>query len=104
MEDIFRKLILQEREINIDGEKLTDMRFVDDVALVTTSVTDMEVHLNTLNQGSKKSEDVIVVEDDVIEKVDGYKYIGQTVKMEDNTRKEALIRIKAGWSCFYLVK
>ncbi|XP_072025174.1 uncharacterized protein [Amphiura filiformis] len=54
MEDIFRKLNLQERGINIDGEKLTDLRFADDVALVTTSVKDMEVQLNDLNKGSKK--------------------------------------------------
>ena len=40
----------------------------------------------------------IVVENDEIEKVDSYKYLGQTVKMEDNMREEALIRIKAGWS------
>ena len=35
-------------------------------------------------------------------KVDSYmyKYLGQTVKMADNTRDEILIRIKAGWSCF----
>ena len=42
----------------------------------------------------------IVVEKDAIEKVDSYKYLGQTVKMEDNTREEVLIRIKVGWSCF----
>ncbi|XP_072048312.1 uncharacterized protein [Amphiura filiformis] len=114
MEDIFRKLNLQERGINIDGEKLTDLRFADDVALVTTSVKDMEVQLNDLNKGSKKiglnihkgktkymtnhqSEDVIVVEGDVIERVERYRYLGQTVKMEDNTREAALIRIKAVW-------
>ena len=54
MEDIFKKLNLQERGLNVDGEKLTDLRFADDVALITTSVKDMEVQLNELNQGSKK--------------------------------------------------
>ena len=42
----------------------------------------------------------IVVKNDEIEKLDSYKYLGQTVKIEDNTREEVLIRIKAGWSCF----
>ena len=37
MEDIFKKLNLQERGLNVDGEKLTDLRFADDVALITTS-------------------------------------------------------------------
>ena len=30
MEDIFKKLNLQDRGLNIDGEKLTDLRFADD--------------------------------------------------------------------------
>ena len=54
MQDIFKKLNLQERELNVDGEKLTDLRFADDVALIATSVLDMEVQLNELNQRSKK--------------------------------------------------
>ena len=116
MEDIFKKLNLQERGLNVDGEKLTDRRFADDVALITTSVKDMEVQLNELNQGRKRldsaytrektksmtnfqSDETIVIENDVIEKVDRYKYLGQTVMMENQTR-EVMIRIKAGWSCF----
>ena len=54
MEDIFKKLNLQERGLNVDGESLTDIRFADYVALIATSVKDMEVQLNELNQGSKK--------------------------------------------------
>ena len=53
MEDTFKKLNLQERGLNVDGEKLTDFRFADDVALIATSVKDI-VQLNELNQGSKK--------------------------------------------------
>ena len=36
MEAIFKKLTLDERGINIDGERLTDLRFADDVALITS--------------------------------------------------------------------
>ena len=54
MEGIFKKLYLQERGILIDGEPLTDLRFADDVAFITTSVKDMETQLNRLNQESKK--------------------------------------------------
>ncbi|XP_072051533.1 uncharacterized protein [Amphiura filiformis] len=117
MEEIFKKLDLEKQGINIDGEWLTDLRFADDVALTTTSVKDMEIQLNGLNSESKKiglkihkgktkfmtnfeTNEPIVVETDEIEKVESYKYLGQTVKLEDNTREEVLIRIKAGWSCF----
>ena len=54
MEEIFKKLNFQERGLNIDGEKLTDLRYADDVALITSSVEDMEIQLNDLNRESKK--------------------------------------------------
>ena len=38
MEEIFKKLDLEERGINIDGEQLTDLRFADDVALLSSTV------------------------------------------------------------------
>ena len=35
-----------------------------------------------------------------IEKVINYKYLGQTIAMENSTKQEVSIRIKAGWSVF----
>ena len=117
MEEIFKQLNLQEKGMNIDGERLTDLRFADDVALITTSVKDMEIQLNNLNKESRKiglkihkgktkymanyeSNDTIEIDNEPIEKVDRYKYLGQTVMLDDHTREEVMIRIKAGWSCF----
>ena len=117
LEGVFRKIELEGKGLNIDGEELTDLRFADDVAFITTSVKDMEVLLNDLNRESKKvglkihkgktkymtnyqTKDRIVIENEEIEKVDQYKYLGQTVKLENHTREEVMIRIKAGWSCF----
>ena len=37
VEDIFKTLNLQERGLNVDGENLTDLRIVEDLALITTS-------------------------------------------------------------------
>ena len=54
MEAIFKKLPLEERGVNIDGEKLTDLRFADDVALTTSTVKDMETQLNDLNTESER--------------------------------------------------
>ncbi|XP_072020413.1 uncharacterized protein [Amphiura filiformis] len=94
MEEIFNKLDLEKQGINIDGEWLTDLRFADDVALTTTSV---KIHKGkTKFMTNFETNEPIVVETDEIEKVESYKYLGQTVKLEDNTREEVLIRIKAG--------
>ena len=46
------------------------------------------------------TDETIVIENDGIEEVDRYKYLGQTVIMENQTREEVMIRIKAGWGCF----
>ena len=54
MEDIFKKLNLQERGVKVDGEKFAALRYADDVALIAISVKNMEVQLNELNQGIKK--------------------------------------------------
>ena len=48
----FRNAHLEEKGIDIDGEKLLDLRFADDVALTTEVVKDMEHQLNTLNEES----------------------------------------------------
>ena len=49
-EEMLRKLDFEEQGVNIDGEWLTNLRFIDDVALTTPSVKDMAVHLNSLNK------------------------------------------------------
>ena len=54
MEAIFKKLPLDERGINVEGERLTDLRFADDVALITSTVKDMETQLNDFYKESKK--------------------------------------------------
>ena len=106
---MFKRLNLEKNGVNVDG---------DDVALTTTSVKDMEVQLKSLDSESKKiglkntqrkkkslwqnydTNESIEIENEQIEKVESYKYLGQTVKMLDDTREGVLIRIKADWRCF----
>ena len=40
--------------MNIDGENLSELRFADDIALITTTVRNMEEKLNMINDESKK--------------------------------------------------
>ena len=117
IEQIFKNSELNPRGIDIDGEKLADLRFADDVALTTNSVKDMEIQLNILNQESKKvglkihrgktkfmtnyeTSEKIEIDNIEIEKVDQYKYLGQTIATEDRTANETQLRIKAGWLVF----
>ena len=49
---VFKNAQLEEKGINVDGERLSDLGFAGDVALTTEGVTDMEHHLNTVNEES----------------------------------------------------
>ena len=53
IEEIFKTADLN-KGTNIDGERLQNLRFADDVALVTKTTKEMEEHLNKLNTESKK--------------------------------------------------
>ena len=54
IQDTFRKIELEERGLNLDGENLSELRFADDIALITTTVRNMEEQLNMINDESKK--------------------------------------------------
>ena len=54
IEEVFKNCELEKRGIDINGEKLTDLRFADHVTLTTNLVENMEVQLNILNQESKR--------------------------------------------------
>ena len=77
----------------------------------------MEHQLNTVNEENLKvglkinkgktkfmtnidTTDNIQINGTEIEKATNYKYLGQTIAMENRRKQEASIRIKAGWSVF----
>ena len=77
----------------------------------------MEQQLNILNEQSKRvrlkihrgktkfmknfaTTQKIEIEAIEIEKVEQYKYLGQTIAFEDRTANEVQIRIQAGWAVF----
>ena len=47
--------------------------------------------------------DNIQIDGTEIEKVTNYKYLGQTIAMENRTRQEVSKRMKAGWIAFWKV-
>ena len=114
IQEVFKNAQLEENGININGEKLPNLRFADDVALTTEDVRDMEHQLITVNEESLKiglkvhkgktkfmtnidTTEYIQINRTEIEKVTSYKYLGQTIAMENSTKQEVSIRIKAGW-------
>ena len=116
IEEIFKKADL-DKGINIDGERLQNLRFADDVALVTKTTKEMEEHLNKLNTESKKcglkiykgktkfrtnfeTDEEIKIENEKLEKVESYNYLGQITTTNRKSDDEIKERIRKSWSCF----
>ena len=51
--NLFKDSELKPRGIDFDGEKLTDLRFSDNVALTTNFVKNMEIQLNLQEKAGK---------------------------------------------------
>ena len=107
IEEIFKTADLN-KGINIDGERLQNLRFADDVALVTKTTKEMEEHLNKLNTESKKcglkihkgktkfmknfeTDEEIKIEN---QKVESYNYLGQITTTNRKSEDEIKERIK----------
>ena len=105
IKDIFRKAELTDG-IDMDGETMTDLRFADDVALLRKTPQQMESQLNTLNNISKTvglkmhkgktkfminypNQDSLCIENEEIEKVEHYKYLGQTRTLERPQKRKS---------------
>ena len=116
MEEVFNKADISEG-VNVDGENLTNLRFADNIALFNETTKQMEKHLNNANSESLKvglkihkgktkymtnhaDSDDILIDQQKIEYVTEFKYLGQTTHLKDTTKEEIYARIRAAWSCF----
>ena len=116
MEEVFKKADIS-KGVNVDRENLTNLRFADDVALFNETTKQMEKHLNSLNSESLKvglkvhkgktkymtnhadSEDILI-DQQKLEKLTEFKYLGQTTHLKGTTKEEIYARIRAAWNCF----
>ena len=110
IEEIFKKADL-DKGINIGGERLQNLRFANDIALVTKTTKKMGEHLNKLNTESKKcglkihkgktkfmtnleTDEEIKIENEKLEKVESYNYLGQITTTNRKSEDEIKERIK----------
>ncbi|MEE4247402.1 MAG: reverse transcriptase domain-containing protein [Kangiellaceae bacterium] len=120
VEEIFKRVDV-ENGININGEKLSNLRFADDVILFAESEEGLEELLNSLNiEGKKDGMRInkkktktmcneaakrkqmrgISVDGEQLEQVDQYKYLGRLLTPGNEMAKEINQRITSGWRRF----
>ena len=92
LEEVFRKLDWENKGISINGKKLSNLRFADDIVLFSSDINELEGMLNELNELgkpaglrinfektkilSKNSEHVVRLEGTELEKVEEVVYLG----------------------------
>ena len=121
LEDTFRNLKWDNKHgININGRRLTNLRFADDMILFARSVQDLQEMINELNTQSKRiglrmnntktklmtnSQEISVQADDIdLQYGSEYIYLGQLVAFKYSTDKEINRRVTAAWKAFWSLK
>ena len=119
LEDIFRNLSWQNKGISIHGDNISNLRFADDVTIISETLEELETCLNELDAESRKrglkinmdktkivkndlvAPRIVKIQDKEIEEVDNYIYLGQRISLLDkNMQKEISRRIQCGWKVF----
>ena len=110
LEIVFRKLNWSRRGILIDGEYHSHLRFADDIIIFTCNIAELHEMLQELNQASlevglsmnfkktkimcnKHAEDTnrkITIDNNEIEEVDHYIYLGQRISMETASKEQEI--------------
>lgn len=121
LEEIFRKLQWSSKcGITVNGRRLTNLRFADDVVLFATSHKQLQQMLRELNEISKstglemnfsktqlmtnKAPIPIKLEGTELNYVDEYIYLGQLVSLTSRMEKEIKRRVTQAWKAFWALK
>ncbi|KAK0405475.1 hypothetical protein QR680_018015 [Steinernema hermaphroditum] len=115
LEEIFRELDWEDFGININGRKLSNLRFADDIALIGNTEEELQQMVTELDEVSRRSglkmnrektkilateEASILVNGEEIEQVEAFVYLGQEVRLRRDHSKEITRRIQSGWNVF----
>ena len=120
LEKIFAYLNWEAKGINILGKKMTNLRFADDIVLISHSAEEMQIMLNDLMQAcstvgllpNKEKTKVMTncsrqgglnLQGTELEYVDNYVYLGQLVSFVDS-EAEINRRITNAWKKFWSLK
>ncbi len=114
---VFRNLDWEKRGIKINGKWLNNLRFADDIVLISGNIQELRlmseelckesekvgltINLTKTKLITKKEEGEFIINNMVIEKVSEYKYLGQLVSFQVRTEKR--IECKNRWSMEKLV-
>ena len=118
LEEVFKRLDWSKAGIKVNGKYLSHLRFADDIVIFSNSATNLQTQIKELNESSKLSglkmnlnktqvmfnnfstPQPIKIDDQQLEQVNKYIYLGRIITMNDDIMAEILNRAKLGWRAF----
>lgn len=119
LENVFRSLDWSEKGVVVDGKCLNHLRFADDIVLFSKDSEQLQAMLNELDEAGKSTglkvnhhktkimknsfvlgDRSVVLNNQSIECVDKYIYLGQLISMNSSKEDEIKRRINLGWRAF----
>lgn len=120
LESIFKGLQWETKGININGTKINNLKFADDIVLIAGTTTELNEMLQELATNSKQigleinmsktkiltnsTKTPIKLYDSEIEYVAEYIYLGQLISFKNHMEKEIQRRITSTWKKFWSLK
>jgi hypothetical protein len=121
LEEIFRSIEWEESGVDINGERLNNLRFADNIILITNDFTQLEKMLSELIEKGEEagleinlSKTVLIsnvteipelkVREQSVKRAQEAVYLGQIISFEDKMGKELDRRISIGWTKFWSLK
>lgn len=120
LENIFRGLEWQQFGITINGNLISHLRFADDLILFSDSPKKLQTMISDLDIESKKAglhmnmdktkvmtlneKTEIKVNNETIDYVDEYSYLGQNISPDDQMNKEIQNRTTNAWKRYWSLK
>lgn len=119
---IFDKLDWSSNGINVNGKRLTHLRFADDIVLFSETSQNLEEMINSLNEESEKvglkmnqdktkvmtnsnTNEISLYRNKPLEYVTSYIYLGKLVSFRDsNIEEEVERRVNMSWKKFWSLK
>ena len=118
LEEIFKKLNWENLGIRVNGEYLTDLRFADDIVLISEKGEELQQMIEELHRESRRvglsmnmkktkvmfndhaQKQQINIMNQALEEVNEYVYLGQTISTAPGHEVEIKRRISLGWRAF----
>jgi hypothetical protein len=117
LQEVFDSLEWDQFGMKIEGRILNELRFADDVVLISQDKEDLLKMMESLFDACKKSglkaniektkimsntnETLFTIDGKNIEKVEDYKYLGSILSFNDRETKEIQARTAAAWRSFW---